>query len=90
MVEFMGKIQISSFFPQSENFLNSKMSDKTKLANALTMFNNNSDVMMTSFIVKEGSETIRFLGLAILLLVRCFIARRFGLTRHPVISKNYN
>ena len=44
-----------------------KVSDKIKkMVNTLIILNNSSDVMKTSFIVKEGSGTIRHLGSAIL------------------------
>ena len=43
------------------------MSDKIeKLVNVLMTFNNSSNVMMTSFMVKEGSGTVHHLGSAIL------------------------
>ena len=57
--------QVYNFSHQSEKFLNN-MSDKIeKLVNALMTFNNSSNVMMTSFMVKVGSGTIRHLGFAI-------------------------
>lgn len=37
-----------------------------KLANTLRIFNDSSDVIMTSSIIKEGTGTIRHLGSAIL------------------------
>ena len=43
------------------------MSDKIeKMVNALMTFNNSSDIMMMSFMVKEGSGTVCHLGYAIL------------------------
>ena len=46
------------------------MSDKIKkLVNTLIILSNSSDVMMTSFIGKEGSGAIRHLGSAILNLL---------------------
>ena len=57
IVEFMGRIQIASSFPlQSEKYLIKKMSDKIeKLFKTLVTFNNSSDLMMMSIMVKEGS-----------------------------------
>ena len=54
----ISKIQIPSNFPSDSN-----VSDKIKkLANTLIIFNYSCDGMMTSFIVKEGSGTIRHLA----------------------------
>lgn len=57
IVEFIGRIQIASIFPlQSEKHLIKKMSDKIeKLFKTLVTFNNSSDLMMMSIMVKEGS-----------------------------------
>ena len=57
IVEFMGRIQIASIFPlQSEKYLIKKLSDKIeKLFKTLVTFNNSSDLMMMSIMVKEGS-----------------------------------
>ena len=57
IVEFIGRIQIASIFPlQSEKYLIKKMSDKIeKLFKTLVTFNNSSDLMMMSIMVKEGS-----------------------------------
>ena len=47
------------------------MSDKIKkLANTLIIFNNSSDVMMTSFIIWQGSGTIRRHGSVSLKLIK--------------------
>ena len=53
-----------NFFPlQSEKYLNNKMSDHIeKLVKTLVTFNNSSDLMMMSIMVKGGSGTIRHLG----------------------------
>ena len=49
------------FSPQSEEYLKSKVSDKIKkLANALIIFNNISDVLMTSFIIKDPPRFFPF------------------------------
>ena len=37
-----------------------------KLANTLMTFSNSNDIIMTSFITKEGSGTVHHLGSAIL------------------------
>ena len=51
----IGKIQFHYF-----SFEVKKVSDKIKkLENTLIIYKNSSDIMMTSFIVKEESETIR-------------------------------
>ena len=56
-----------NFSPQNEKYSNSKVSEKIKkMANTLIIFNSGSDVMITSFIIKERSGTIRHLGSAIL------------------------
>ena len=69
----MGRIQIASIFPlQSEKYLNN-MSDKIeKLVKTLVTFNNSSDLMMMSIMVKEGSGTIRHLGSSILNFQKVF------------------
>ena len=49
------------------------MSDKIeKLVKTLVTFNNSSDLMMMSILVKEGSATIRHLGSAILNFQKVF------------------
>ena len=64
-VDSMGRIQIASAFP-SKRKIHHNVSDKIKkLVDTLMTFNTSSDVMMTSFMVKEGSGTIRHLGSAI-------------------------
>ena len=51
---------------QSEKYLNHNVSDKIKkLVDTSVTFNTSSDVMMASFMVKEGSGTIRHLRSAI-------------------------
>ena len=63
-VDSMGRIQIASAFPSKRKIHH--VSDKIKkLVDTLMTFNTSSDVMMTSFMVKEGSGTIRHLGSAI-------------------------
>ena len=49
------------------------MSDKIeKLVKTLVTFNNSSDLMMMSIMVKEGSGTIRHLGSSILNFQKVF------------------
>ena len=68
IVEFMGRIQIASIFPlQSEKYLIKKISDKIeKLFKTLVTFNNSSDLMMMSIMVKKDLGTVGHLGSAIL------------------------
>ena len=49
------------FSPKSEEYLNSKVSDKIKkLTNTLMIFNNTSYVLMTSFIIKDPPSFFPF------------------------------
>ena len=62
----ISKIQFHDFSLEAKNS-NCKVSEKIKkLANALIILKNSRDIMMTSTIVKEESETIRHLESAIL------------------------
>ena len=55
-------------FPQSEKYLNTKVTDKIKkLANKLIIFTNSNNVMMMLFIVKEVSGIINLLESAAIL-----------------------
>ena len=63
IVDSISRIQIASAFPSKWKNLNHNVSDKIKkLVDTLVTFNTSSDVMMASFMVKEGSGTIRHLG----------------------------
>ena len=63
----IGRTEISSSFPLKKVAINSKVSDKiTKLPNTLIILTNSNDIIITPFIIKEGTEAIYNLGSAIL------------------------
>jgi len=61
----MGKSKLHQLSLQREKYLHHVPDKIKKLVDTLMTFNTSSDVTMTSFMVKEGSGTIRHLGSAI-------------------------
>ena len=63
IVKFTDSIQIS--LKVGIKYANSKVSDKiTEVGEQYMIFNNSSDVMMTSLLINKGTESIRHLGSA--------------------------
>jgi len=61
LLNLLAESKFHQFFPLQRKIIKIK-----KFAKTLMIFTNSKDVMMTSFIFKEGTKIIRHLGFAIL------------------------